>query len=167
MTFKHFSGSLVLDEHTLLKRWQTFNKVRALARGKDATLKEVFSGTTLNYLLAVCAGSAWSCRLSPHHGERELPSSCVAVASHCSISLVAEQGSRVHACSWLLGSGARWLGSCGSPAWLLHGTWDPPGPGIEPMSRASAGGFFTTEPPGKSLSRMTSGGIPQDTVSRY
>ena len=28
--------------------------------------------------------------------------------------------------------------------------WDLPGPGIEPMSPALAGGFFTTEPPGKS-----------------
>ena len=28
--------------------------------------------------------------------------------------------------------------------------WDLPGPGIEPMSNALAGGFFTTEPPGKS-----------------
>ena len=26
--------------------------------------------------------------------------------------------------------------------------WDPPGPGIEFMSSALAGGFFTTEPPG-------------------
>ena len=33
----------------------------------------------------------------------------------------------------------------------VHGllTWDPPGPGIEPVSPALAGGFFTTEPPGK------------------
>ena len=27
--------------------------------------------------------------------------------------------------------------------------WDLPGPGIEPVSPALAGGFFTTEPPGK------------------
>ena len=27
--------------------------------------------------------------------------------------------------------------------------WDLPGPEIEPVSLASAGGFFTTEPPGK------------------
>ena len=33
----------------------------------------------------------------------------------------------------------------------LHGMWDPPGIGtrIEPMSPALAGGFLTTEPPGK------------------
>ena len=32
---------------------------------------------------------------------------------------------------------------------LLLPTWDLPAPGIEPMSPALAGGFFTTEPPGK------------------
>ena len=29
--------------------------------------------------------------------------------------------------------------------------WDLPGPGLEPVSPASAGGFFTTAPPGESL----------------
>ena len=29
--------------------------------------------------------------------------------------------------------------------------WDLPGPGIEPMSPALAGGFFTAEPPGKPM----------------
>ena len=29
--------------------------------------------------------------------------------------------------------------------------WDLPGPGLEPMSPALAGGFLTTAPPGKSL----------------
>ena len=29
--------------------------------------------------------------------------------------------------------------------------WDLPGPGIEPVSPALAGGFLTTAPPGKSL----------------
>ena len=27
--------------------------------------------------------------------------------------------------------------------------WDLPGPGVKPVSPALAGGFFTTEPPGK------------------
>ena len=42
------------------------------------------------------------------------------------------------------------LSSCGSRAWLLHSTWDPPGSGIEPESPALAGGLLTTAPPGKS-----------------
>ena len=42
------------------------------------------------------------------------------------------------------------LSSCGSQAQLLRGMWDLPGPGLEPMSPALAGGFLTTAPPGKS-----------------
>ena len=34
-------------------------------------------------------------------------------------------------------------------AYRLLGMWDPSGSGIEPVSPALAGGFFTTEPPGK------------------
>ena len=43
----------------------------------------------------------------------------------------------------------RRLSSCGAWAQLLRGTWDLPGPGLEPMSPALAGGFLTTAPPGK------------------
>ena len=43
----------------------------------------------------------------------------------------------------------RRLSSCGSRAQLLRGMWDPPRPGLEPMSPALAGGFLTTVPPGK------------------
>ena len=32
---------------------------------------------------------------------------------------------------------------------MLRGTWDLPGSEIKPVSPALAGGFFTTEPPGK------------------
>ena len=32
---------------------------------------------------------------------------------------------------------------------MLCGMWDLPGPGLEPMSPALAGGFLTTAPPGK------------------
>ena len=41
------------------------------------------------------------------------------------------------------------LGRCGARAWLFQGTWDLPGPGIEHVSPALAGRFFTTKPPGK------------------
>ena len=55
---------------------------------------------------------------------------------------------------WLLllrgtGSGACGLSNWGKWAKLLLGMWDLPGPGTEPVSPASAGGFLTTEPPGK------------------
>ena len=44
---------------------------------------------------------------------------------------------------------ARRLSSCGAWALLLCGMWDLPGPGLEPVSPALAGGFLTTAPPGK------------------
>ena len=43
----------------------------------------------------------------------------------------------------------RRLSNCGSRAHLLHGMWDPPRPGIEPVSPALAGRLSTTAPPGK------------------
>ena len=43
----------------------------------------------------------------------------------------------------------RRLSSCGSRAHLLRGMWDPPRPGLEPVSPALAGGLSTTAPPGK------------------
>ena len=38
------------------------------------------------------------------------------------------------------------LSSCDTPAWLLCGMWDLPGPGMQPTALALAGGLFTTEP---------------------
>ena len=48
------------------------------------------------------------------------------------------------------GSQALKLSSCGARAQLSQGMWDPPRPGIEPVS-PSAGGFLTTGRPVKSL----------------
>ena len=39
-------------------------------------------------------------------------------------------------------------------AYGLSCMWDFPGPGLEPMSPALAGGFLTTAPPGKSLLKI-------------
>ena len=41
------------------------------------------------------------------------------------------------------------LSSCGSRAQSLRGMWDPPRPGLEPVSPALAGRLSTTAPPGK------------------
>ena len=41
------------------------------------------------------------------------------------------------------------LRSCSARAYLVHVMWDLPGPGLEPVSPALAGGFLTTAPPGK------------------
>ena len=41
------------------------------------------------------------------------------------------------------------LSSCGAWTQLLCDMWDFPGSWIQSVSHALAGGFFTTEPPGK------------------
>ena len=43
----------------------------------------------------------------------------------------------------------RRLSNCGSQAQLLRGMWDPPIPGLEPVSPTLAGRLSTTAPPGK------------------
>ena len=43
----------------------------------------------------------------------------------------------------------RRISNCGSRAQPLHGMWDLPRPGLEPVSPALAGGLSTTAPPGK------------------
>ena len=43
------------------------------------------------------------------------------------------------------------LSHCDARVSLLLGTWDLPGPGIEPVSPALVSGFSTTELPGKLL----------------
>ena len=42
--------------------------------------------------------------------------------------------------------------------------WDLPGPGLEPMSPALAGGFLTTVPPGKSCLKCLEWGQPPDKI---
>ena len=51
--------------------------------------------------------------------------------------------------SWAL---EHWLNSCGTHTCLLHGMWDLPAPGFEPVSPALAGRFFTPGPSGKQAS---------------
>ena len=74
-------------------------------------------------------------------------------------SLVEEHGSRaltlVAASRGLGGCSSQTLEhrlrSCGAQAWLLHSMWDLPRSGMEPISPAFTGGFFTTESPGEPL----------------
>ena len=47
----------------------------------------------------------------------------------------------------------RRFSSCGSRAQLLRGMWDPPRPGLEPVSPALAGRFSTTAPVGQGSPR--------------
>ena len=43
------------------------------------------------------------------------------------------------------------LSGCGTRASLLHGMWDLPGSGTEPVAPALADSLFASEPPGKPL----------------
>ena len=83
--------------------------------------------------------------------EQGLLSSCGAQVSPC--------GGFSYCWSWAVGhegfsSCGSWaleyrLNSCGEWTLLLCSMWNLPGPEIEPVSTALAGGFFTMEPPGK------------------
>ena len=66
------------------------------------------------------------------------PSSSRCAGLSIAASLVAEHGLQM-----------RRLSSCGARAQLLRGMWDPPRPGLEPVSPALAGRLSTTAPPGK------------------
>ena len=71
-------------------------------------------------------------------GEQGLLSSCGAQASHCggfSCGRAWALEHRLSSCVW---------------AYLPHGLWNLPGPGIKPVSPTLVGVFFTPGPPGKS-----------------
>ena len=75
---------------------------------------------------------------------------CGAVASHCGgFSCCGARAVGAQA-SVVVASG---LSSCGARVQLLHSMWDLPGPWIEPVTPALAGGFLTTAPSGKSRER--------------
>ena len=98
-----------------------------------------------------CSGSSSLRSGFPSPGEGGRLSSWGSKASHC--GGVSGCGTRAlelagfRSCgSWAL---EHRLSSCSTQAQLLRGIWDLPGPGIKPLSPALAGGFFTTELPGK------------------
>ena len=94
-------------------------------------------------------------------------SAALGLRHHTGFALVAVSGAyspvqrAASHCSGFSCCGAQALGhvdsSCGTQAQLLCGLWDLPGSGIESVSLALAGRFFTTKPPGKpwfTLSRV-------------
>ena len=82
--------------------------------------------------LRFCARAFCSC------GERRPLFIAVHGPLTIAASLVAEHRLQTHR-----------LSSCGSRAQPLHGMWDLPGPGHEPVFPALASRFLTTAPPGK------------------
>ena len=91
--------------------------------------------------LACC--SPWSCRESDTTETEQQNFSC---AGSFLVEGSEGEGMRALVVAFLLALEHR-LNSCGAQAQLHVGS--SPEPGIELMSPALAGGFFTTEPPGK------------------
>ena len=93
--------------------------------------------------LCCCAQASSSCGAWASHcggfscgGARALGTQASVVAAH-GLSSCGSQALELR------------LSSCGTRVYLLRGTWDLPGPGLEPVSAALAGGFLATAPPGK------------------
>ena len=91
--------------------------------------------------------------------QRALLFCCGAQTSHCSgfsccRARALGAGASVVVARGLSSCGSRALehrlSSCGAWASLLRGMWDPPGPGLKPMSLALTGGLSTTVSRGKS-----------------
>ena len=92
-------------------------------------------------LIFGCAGSLLLHGLFSSYGERGLLSSCGVQASRC----------HGFSCFAAWAHGHTGFSHCDTRAPLLRSKWDPPGSGIRLVCPALAGGFFTTEPPGKPL----------------
>ena len=97
-----------------------------------------------------CAGSLLLCRLFSSCSKRRLLSSCSVLASHCGGFSYCRARALGYVAFISCSSKALEdrLNSCGARVPLIPGMWDLPGSGIEPMSSALAGRFFTTESPG-------------------
>ena len=108
----------------------------------------IFIATLFIYLLFIfgCVGSSVRARAFSGYGKRGPPLIAVrgllfiAVRGPLTIAAPPVAGHRLQ---------TRRLSSCGPRAQVLRGMWDPPRPGLEPVSPALAGRFSTTAPPGK------------------
>ena len=100
-----------------------------------------FIATLFIYLFIFgCVGS--SVRARAFSGYSKWGPLFIAVRGPFTIAAPPVAGHRLQTCR---------LSSCGSRAQPLRGMWDPPRPGLEPVSPALAGRFSTTAPPGKPL----------------
>ena len=97
-----------------------------------------FNLFTIYFIFMAVLGLRFCARASSSCGKRGPLFIAVHGPLTIAASLVAEHRLQTHR-----------LSNCGSRAQLLHGMWDLPRPGLEPMSPALAGRFSTTAPPGK------------------
>ena len=100
----------------------------------------------IHFSIFGCVGSSVRARAFSSHGKRGPLFIAVqgplfiAVRGPLTIAAPPAAGHRLQ---------TRRLSSCGSRAQPLRGMWDPPRPGLEPVSPAPAGRLSTTAPPGK------------------
>ena len=118
-----------------------------IIRGPKWTL-EVFFFLFFIYLFMAVLGLRFCARASSSCGEQGPLFITVRGPLTIAASLVAEHRLQT-----------RRLSNCGSRAQPLHGMWDLPRPGLEPVSPALAGRFSTTAPPGKPHFSLTLMGI--------
>ena len=155
--------SLPIHEHSYLSVIQVFIPPSVLC-GIQRTSYACFTRVTpsvsffndckwqcsFNLFCLFMAAPDLSCcsRASSRCSEQGLPSSCQARASHFSGPLVAEHGFQG---TWAQQVQLQSTGSVVVTHRLLffHNMQDLPRPGIKLASPALAGGFFTTQPPGK------------------
>ena len=114
--------------------WGT--KILQTARCRQKKKKKSYSHIIIIFF--GCVGSSFCARAFSSYGKRGPLFNAVRGPLTIAASLVA--GHRLQ---------TRRLSSSGSRAQLLRGMWDPPRPGLEPVSPALAGRFSTTAPPGK------------------
>ena len=106
--------------------------------------------SNLDLSIGGCAGSSLLQGLFSSCREQGLLSACGAQASHRrAFSRAAQVLGHLGFSGCSSWSREHELSSCGTQSWLLRGMRDLPRSGVEPLSPALAGGFLTTEPPGK------------------
>jgi len=116
---------------------ETFCRIKHICKQKfTPSLFPPFFGLSL----CACAGSSMLCTLSLAAVSRGYSLSWCLGSWCADFSKTAVHGSVASACG---------LSSCGTQAWLLCSIWHLPGPGIQPVSPALAGGFLITGPPGQ------------------
>ena len=108
---------------------------RVMSFAKFGKFQSLLLLKNVTYLLILAVLGPLRRGLFSSCGEQGLRSSCSVRASPCC-------GFSCHGARALEHLG---FSSCGSWAQFLWRMWDLPGPGIEPMSPALAGGFFTVE----------------------
>ena len=103
--------------------------------------RAVISHWKINYAVDHCAVSYFSPNNSPFS---EVRFSEINIATTVFFWLV----SIWYTFPWSMRSRHMGFKNCGTQALLFHGMWDPPGPGIEPMSTALTGRLSNTGIPG-------------------